>query len=150
MKVLESFLLFSILEKEGVGMTMNEASEQYKIPPEILREYEKLGLCGAVKKIMGAWQYDDSDLKNLSLIMTLHHTGFTPEEIEDYMRLMLEENATQEERLRILDRKRADALDEIHFHEQQLECLDYLRHKIRCKTQENLSALNGEPSSGTA
>ena len=50
MKVLESFLLFSILEKEGVGMTMNEASEQYKIPPEILREYEKLGLCGAVKK----------------------------------------------------------------------------------------------------
>lgn len=39
---------------------------------------------------MGSWQYDDSDLENLSLIMTLHDIGFSIEEIENYMRLLLD------------------------------------------------------------
>lgn len=63
-------------------MTISEASEKYKIPLEILREYESWGLCGSVKKVMGAWHYDDRDLENLSLIMTLHDIGFTADEVE--------------------------------------------------------------------
>ena len=39
-------------------MTIQEASERYHIPMHILREYESWGLCGAVKKVMGDWQYD--------------------------------------------------------------------------------------------
>lgn len=31
-------------------MTINEASEKYRIPLKILKEYESWGLCGAVKK----------------------------------------------------------------------------------------------------
>lgn len=38
-------------------MTIQEASERYQIPMHILREYESWGLCGAVKKVMGDWQY---------------------------------------------------------------------------------------------
>lgn len=38
-------------------MTIQEASERYMIPIKILKEYESWGLCGAVKKVMGAWQY---------------------------------------------------------------------------------------------
>ena len=72
-------------------MTIKEASERYNIPMEILREYEGWGLCGAVKKVMGAWQYDDTDLERLSLIMTLHDIGFGIAEIETYMRLLLEQ-----------------------------------------------------------
>ena len=53
-------------------MTIQEASEAYQIPMHILREYESWGLCGAVKKVMGQWQYDDTDLERLSTIMTLH------------------------------------------------------------------------------
>ena len=68
-------------------MTISEASERYQIPIEILEEYEKWGLCGAVKKVMGDWQYDDSDLEKLSLIMTLHDIGFAADEIEAYMKL---------------------------------------------------------------
>lgn len=111
-------------------MTIDEASERYSIPLEILREYESWGLCGAVKKVMGAWQYDDTDLERLSAIMTLHDLGFTNGEIETYMRLTLE-GGSYEERLRMLDKKRANALDEIHFRERQLERLDYLRHELR-------------------
>lgn len=112
-------------------MTINEASEKYNIPIEVLEEYESWGLCGEVRKVMGAWQYDDTDLERLGTIMTLHDIGFSNEEVEVYMRLLLEGESTENERMRMLNKLRSTALDEIHFKERQLERLDYLRHKIR-------------------
>ena len=117
------------------SMTMQEASKRYMIPIKILKEYESWGLCGAVRKVMGAWQYDDTDLERLSTIMTLHDIGFTTEEVETYMRLLLEREDSDMARLRMLDQKRIAALDEIHFRERQLERLDYLRHELRKKTE---------------
>lgn len=119
----------------GDGMTIHEASERYNIPLEILREYESWGLCGTVKTVMGVWQYDDTDLERLSMIMTLHDVGFENAEIETYMKLLLEQEGTEAQCLRILDEKRGRTLDEIHFREKQLERLDYLRYHIR-KQQE--------------
>lgn len=116
-------------------VTIHEASARYNIPMEILKEYESWGLCGAVKRVMGVWQYDDTDIERLSLIMTLHDVGFESAEIETYMKLLLEQKGTEARRLRMLDRKRESTLDEIHFREKQLERLDYLRHHIR-KQQE--------------
>ena len=112
-------------------MTINEASERYEIPIEVLKEYESWGLCGAVKKVMGAWQYDEEDIQRLSMIMTLHDVGFSNEEVETYMRLLLEGDSTEEERMAMLSQKRDSALDEIHFKERQLERLDYLRFKMK-------------------
>ena len=112
-------------------MTIQEASKRYMIPIKILKEYESWGLCGAVKKVMGAWQYDDTDLERLSTIMTLHDIGFTTEEVETYMRLLLEQKDSDMARLRMLNQKRSTTLDEIHFRERQLERLDYLRHELK-------------------
>lgn len=112
-------------------MTQQEASEHYNIPVIILQEYERWGLCGVVKKVMGAWQYDDEDLERLSTIMTLHDIGFTAEEVETYMRLLLEQPDSDKKRLRMMEEKRNETLDEIHFHERQLQRLDYLRHEIQ-------------------
>lgn len=109
-------------------MTIDEASKRYNIPLEILHEYEQWGLCNAVKKVMGSWQYDDSDLENLSLIMTLHDIGFNSNEIEAYMRLLLDNNNNLQ--LYSLNKKRSELLDEIHFREKQLARLDYLRLSI--------------------
>lgn len=111
-------------------MTKQEASEQYNIPAEILDEYESWGLCGTVKEVMGVWQYDDTDIERLSMIMTLHDIGFTNTEVEAYMRLLLQGGSTERERLKMLNEKRSSSLDEIHFRERQLDRLDYLRHKI--------------------
>ena len=47
---------------KGVGMTIQEASERYRILLHILREYKRWGLCRAVKDVMGAWQYDQTDI----------------------------------------------------------------------------------------
>lgn len=112
-------------------MTKDEASQRYRIPPHILDEYESWGLCGAVKKVMGAWQYDDEDLERLSTIMTLHDIGFTAEEVENYMRLLLEQPVSDRQRLRMMEEKRKATLDEIHFRERQLQRLDYLGHEIQ-------------------
>ena len=116
-------------------MTIYEASERYKIPIEILREYESWGLCGEVKKVMGSWHYDESDLEKLSTIMTLHDIGFTNDKIETYMRLLLQGESAQEERLKMLNEKRNGTLDEIHFKERQLDRLDYLRFEMQKKRQ---------------
>lgn len=116
-------------------MTMQEASEHYNIPIKILKEYESWGLCGEVKKIMGSWQYDDSDIKRLSTIMTLHDIGFTKDEVEKYMRLLVEGVSTELERMKMLENKRHGTLDEIHFKQRQLDRLDYLRFEM--KSQNN-------------
>lgn len=112
-------------------MTIDEASARYSIPLEILREYESWGLCGAVKKVMGVWQYDEQDIERLSMIMTLHDIGFQNDEVESYMRLLLEGESTKVQRLDMLNKRRSATLDEIHFKEKQLDRMDYLRHKIR-------------------
>lgn len=112
-------------------MTINEASEQYKIPIKILQEYESWGLCGEVKKVMGSWHYDESDIERLSTIMTLHDIGFNNNEIEKYMRLLLDGKSTEKERMKMLNDKRNGTLDEIHFKEKQIDRLDYLRFEIQ-------------------
>lgn len=112
-------------------MTINETSERYGIPVARLKEYEKWGLCGAVKKVIGDWQYDDQDLERLSMIMTLHDIGFEKEEIEHYMKLLISGKETCRERMQILNKKRNQMLEEIHLREKQLECMDCLRYKIQ-------------------
>ncbi len=117
-------------------MTMKEASERYKIPIKILKEYEKWVLCGAVKKVMGAWQYDDQDIERLSMIMTLYDMGFSSSEVETYMRLSLEGDHTEPERIAMLNRRRGKTLDEIHFKEKQIAHMDYLRYEMQKSKKE--------------
>lgn len=112
-------------------MTINEASERYKIPIKILQEYESWGLCGEVKKVMGSWHYDESDMERLSTIMTLHDIGFSNDEVKKYMQLLLKGKSTEKERLKMLSEKRNGTLDEIHFKERLLDRLDYLRFEIQ-------------------
>ena len=112
-------------------MTKKETAEKYHIPIEMLDEYESWNLCGALREVMDVWEYDDRDLERLSLIMTLHDIGFTSEDVQVYMKLVLAGSAADSERMRILNEKRNGMLDEIHFKEKQLEILDYLRYKIK-------------------
>jgi DNA-binding transcriptional MerR regulator len=131
------FIYFVKRERRGRKMTIDEASKQYNIPIEVLEEYESWGLCGEVKKVMGAWQYDGQDLERLSMIMTLHDVGFENGEIEEYMKLLLEGESTGKERLHMLNKKRGSTLDELHLRQKQLDRLDYLRYKIQNAEKRN-------------
>lgn len=68
--------------------------------------------------------------------MTIHDIGFAPEEIANYMRLLLQGDSAQAERMRILKQRRGKMLDEIHLQERQLDRLDYLRHQIQKKFEK--------------
>lgn len=127
--------------KKEVEMTIQEASKKYNIPIKILRDYESWGLCGEVKKVMGSWQYDDSDIERLSMIMTLHDIGFTNVEVEKYMRLSSQGEPAEQERMEMLNTKRDSTLDEIHFKEKQLDRLDYLRFEIQRARQMPAEAM---------
>lgn len=127
-------------------MTINEASERYNIPIEVLKEYESWGLCDEVRRVMGVWQYDDRDIQRLSMIMTLHDIGFDNNEVEAYMRLLLEGDSTEEERLDMLNKKRGVTLDELHFKQKQLDRVDYLRYKI----QKHISKFGSHTQTNTS
>lgn len=125
-------------------MTIDEASERYNIPIRILQEYESWGLCGEVKKVMGSWQYDESDIERLSIIMTLHDIEFTNEEIEQYMRLLVEGDSTKAKRMKMLENKRNETLDEIHFKQRQLDRLDYLRFEMNAQYNQKVRRRNSK------
>ena len=112
-------------------MTLREISERNHIPMTVLKEYERWGLRNIEGKKGGKPAYDDTDLRYLSMIMTLHDTGFSEEEVETYMRFLLDGNSTERARLNMLNTKRKDTLEEIHLKEKQLDFLDYLRHEIK-------------------
>ncbi len=118
-------------------MTKEEASARYRIPIKILDEYESWGLCDVVKQVMGVWQYDDTDIERLDLIMTLHDIGFSHEEVKRYMQLSLQEGSSDPIRLKMLEQLRCKALDEIHFKERQLAWMDELRNEIEKGRKED-------------
>ncbi len=122
-----------IQERQRWTMTMDEASERYNIPMDVLKEYEAWNLGGSAGKDGQADRFDDSDLEKLSLIVTLRDTGFAAEEIRTYMHLLREGSCTERERMHMLDKKRKDALNEIHAREKQMETLDYLRYEMKKK-----------------
>ena len=72
-------------------------------------------MCQEVKKVMGSWQYDETDFERLSLIMMLYGLDFTVEEIKKYMKLSLGKN--EREWLKLLNKKRKGILDEVHLRE---------------------------------
>ncbi len=110
-------------------MTEEEVSKKYQIPMELLEKYESWNLCD--KKKETPWKYDDFDLECLGMIMTLYEVGFTDREVEQYMRLCRKGEQTEEERIRMLTKKRQETLQKIHLQEKQLESLDYLRYQTR-------------------
>lgn len=111
-------------------MTIEEASRKYNIPIQILKEYESWGLCNEVKKVMGSWHYDESDIERLSLIMTLHDIGFTNDEVAKYMQFYVQGHSSQKECIDMLNKKRNGILGEVHFKEKQISRLDYLKYEI--------------------
>ncbi len=85
-------------------------------------------MCQEAKKVMGSWQYDETDFERLSLIMMLYGLDFTVEEIKKYMKLSLGKN--EREWLKLLNKKRKGILDEVHLKEKQLSRIDYLRYEM--------------------
>ena len=111
-------------------MTINEVSEKYNIPMSLLLEYERLGLCESVKKVLEVFTYSEQDVERLSLIMTLQDIGFTKEEIIRYIDLVIQGKKTKADRKMMLVRIRECTLARIHKEHICIDQIDYLRHEL--------------------
>lgn len=87
-------------------------------------------------------EYDDKDIENISMIMTLYDAGFDDTEVKKYIQPCLLDENTAEKRTAMLTEKRKHTLDEIHSKQKQLDGIDYLRYKI---LQEKRKILRTEP-----
>ena len=103
-------------------MTKDEICKNYNMPAEILDRYKTDKKDDA---------YTDSDLEEISLIMTLYDSGFSDFEVSEYMKLRKCGNNKSRECLCLLEKKRNGTLDEIHIKEKQIENIDCLKYKIR-------------------
>lgn len=110
-------------------MTRNDLSCCCKITKEVLEEYDNSVFCGGVPKE----EYTECDIEMLSLISTLREIGFDSCERKEYLSLMKAGSQADDKKLKMLNYKRMRCLEEIHSKENQLEKLDYIRHKLMCK-----------------
>lgn len=104
-------------------MSKEEVCERYGIPPEVLDECKRWGLCDAAKAVMEGWRYDGHDMEVLGMVLTLHDIGFAAD--------VLEGPATRAARLRMLDGRRGKTLDAMHELEERLQKIDHLRYETR-------------------
>ncbi|GKU24272.1 MerR family transcriptional regulator [Clostridium folliculivorans] len=112
-------------------MKIKEVSEKFNISIPTLRYYEKIGLFDHVKRINGVREYEDKDIKDLSMIITLKNAGLINELILKYMELSKQDEISNDERIFILKQQRQKLLDEIHHKHKNLDSLDYLIYKIK-------------------
>lgn len=109
-------------------MTIEEVKEIYQIPDSILKLYDDCEMRDK-KEIQGK-QYDNTDIQQLGIILTLQDIGLESQEIKQYMNLLMQGNHTMQERVRMINQRRSDVLKEIHIREKQIERMDYLRYTM--------------------
>lgn len=117
-------------------MTRQEISERYCVSAKVLDAYERC-LAGNKdgQKCSAHHHYTEQDLAQISLLLTLHDLGFSSQEAQEYMRLCQCRHKTSRRRLAMLEKRRADFLEEIHRKEKQLDRLDYLRYQLMLSKQ---------------
>lgn len=109
-------------------MKIAEVSERYRISPDTLRYYERIGLLPAVNRNeSGIRDYDELDLNRVNFIKCMRAAGLPIEVLIDYMGLIQQGDHTIEARKEILVEQR-DLL--VARMEDMQKTLDLLNHKI--------------------
>jgi DNA-binding transcriptional MerR regulator len=117
----------------GRKMKIKEVSDKFDISITTLRYYERIGLFDDVKRVNGMREYEDKDIRALSMIITLKNVGFSNDLILKYIELSKKGDISNREKIHILKQQRQKLLDEIHSKQKNLDCLDYLIYKIKDK-----------------
>lgn len=112
-------------------MKIKEVSEKFNISITALRYYEKIGLFDDVKRVNGIREYEDKDIRSLSMIITLKNVGLSNDSILKYVGLSKQGDIVNREKIHILKQQRQKLLDEIHHKQKNLDCLDYLIYKLK-------------------
>jgi len=109
-------------------MKIAEVSEQYDIPSDTLRYYERIGLLPPVNRNgSGIRDYSELDIKRVEFIKCMRSAGLPIEVLIEYMRLVQQGDKTIEARKEILKEQRELLARRMKDMQETLALLD---HKI--------------------
>jgi MerR family transcriptional regulator, aldehyde-responsive regulator len=109
-------------------MKIAEVSEQYGIPTDTLRYYERIGLIPPVNRTQsGIRDYSELDIKRVEFIKCMRSAGLPIEALIEYMKLVQQGDKTSEARKEILIEQREQLASRMKEMQRTLALLD---HKI--------------------
>jgi DNA-binding transcriptional MerR regulator len=109
-------------------MKIAEVSEQYGIPTDTLRYYERIGLIPPVNRTQsGIRDYSELDIKRVEFIKCMRSAGLPIEALIEYMKLVQQGDKTSEARKEILIEQREHLATRMKEMQRTLALLD---HKI--------------------
>ena len=109
-------------------MKISHVSEQWDIPVDTLRYYERIGLLPAVNRSeSGIRDFSELDLRRVEFIKCMRRAGLSIEVLSRYMELVQQGDSTVEARKDILIQQRAQLAARMAAMQETLDLLD---HKI--------------------
>lgn len=107
-------------------MTIKDVCEIYKITPDTLRYYERVGAIPEVSRTPGGIRdYTEENLKWVQNAICLRDAGVSVESIAEYVRLFRQGDETIEARLSLLQETREQILEARKKYDAALERLNF-------------------------
>lgn len=130
-------------------MTIREIAAKTNMSTDTLRYYERIGLLPPVpRNAAGIRNYDEYFVNFINFIKKLKASGMSLEHIIDYIRLAEMDDATIQERKKLLAEARETLLDKINSLQLVAELADYqLRNYENLLQPETYALLNRHPAS---
>ena len=107
-------------------MTIAEVSNIYKLTPDTLRYYEKIGLINNVTRNKnGVRNYDEFNCKRIEFIKCMRDAGVEIETLLEYMRLFEKGKSTVSRRRKLLEEQKEKLTDKQRKINETLVRLNY-------------------------
>jgi len=118
--------VMAIAENPTRELSVAEAAEASGLSAHTLRYYERAGLLDPIDRNgSGHRRYRESDLNRIEFLTKLRSTGMPIREIRRYAELMKGGEATNEQRLALLERHREAVLAELEATARNLDLIEY-------------------------
>ena len=106
--------------------TIGEMAKKLNMAPSTLRYYEQEGLMPFVERSEGGIRmFKDSDMEWLTVIGCLKRTGMPLKDIKAFIDWCVEGDATIEQRLELIDRRREAVREQMDQLQETLSVLEY-------------------------
>jgi len=107
-------------------MKIAEVSERYKVTPDTLRYYERIGLLMPVaRNDSGIRDYCENDIHRLEFIKCMRRAGLPIDMLIEYIHLLDQGDETVEARMELLQEQRVLLLTRIQEMQETLKVLDF-------------------------
>lgn len=106
-------------------MTICELSERYKIDIQKLQYFADNHLIAADEEYSGKTE------KQLGILCTLYDVGLNADAIKQF--LLFDSTQNHAGKIKLLNMRRADLLEDIHLKQKSLDRLDYMLYEIKNK-----------------